>query len=174
MSTSVEPGAVEQSLDTSSSASSWSAELSPDSLVSPGDAYQTFGFDACEDFEASTCAICLELLLAAHRKATLPCGHAFHAACVERLRQHGGEIDPLCPLCRADLPPAALDLFHEALQCYEIVQRAVVGPLKTGGWKNLSPRLQAKMKACSAAMRGASDQVSLPFLARWTTCHLFH
>lgn len=80
ISTSIDPGAVEQSLDTSGSASSWSAEMSPDSLVSPGDAYQTFGLDAFDDFEASTCAICLELVLSAHRKATLPCGHVFHAA----------------------------------------------------------------------------------------------
>lgn len=94
--------------------------------------------------------------------------------CVERLRQHGGEIDPLCPLCRADLPPAALDLFHKALQCYEIVQRAVVGPLKTGGWHNLSPRLRAKMEACSAAMRGASDQVSFPLSAKTKTCYVFN
>lgn len=48
------------------------------------------------DVHISDCSICLEKIYERQRRTALPCGHTFHALCVETwLRQNS-----TCPLCR--------------------------------------------------------------------------
>ena len=46
------------------------------------------------------CSICLQIVAAHARVKVLPCGHAFHGACIARWLQRSD----LCPVCRAALP----------------------------------------------------------------------
>ena len=57
------------------------------------------------------CAVCLEPL-GRGVSVALPCAHAFHAVCVNQLRDFG--LHNGCPLCRAPLPPGPEKLADEA------------------------------------------------------------
>ena len=56
---------------------------------------------AIEEKDAALCSICLETMCWPHR---LRCGHAFHAACLQkwRLSKHS---NMRCPMCRDDIFP---------------------------------------------------------------------
>lgn len=63
-------------------------------------------FDALPESAASDCGVeecvmCLRELPATTKLKALPCGHAFHGACLKRwCCQHARS----CPVCRADIP----------------------------------------------------------------------
>lgn len=50
----------------------------------------------CSGFAVTECAVCLESFSPSSVIRGLPCGHAFHDACVERW----ATIRETCPLCR--------------------------------------------------------------------------
>lgn len=50
--------------------------------------------------ESATCAICLEPH--ARGSVRVPCGHSFHAACIEEWARRARS----CPVCRADIAHA--------------------------------------------------------------------
>ncbi|WVZ77652.1 hypothetical protein U9M48_025496 [Paspalum notatum var. saurae] len=57
-----------------------------------------FAFIPAAGAAADPCAVCLEAARAGERWRALPaCGHAFHAACVDRWLARS----PACPVCRA-------------------------------------------------------------------------
>ncbi|KAJ1278173.1 hypothetical protein BS78_04G058700 [Paspalum vaginatum] len=63
-----------------------------------------FAFPAAAADAADPCAVCLEAARAGERWRALPsCGHAFHAACVDRWLSRS----PACPVCRAAVAVAA-------------------------------------------------------------------
>ena len=64
--------------------------------------------------------MCLDSL-ASGKVQKLPCLHAYHAACVAKLREFG--IQQVCPLCRADLPPGPKKLFEEAIRRWYVLHR---------------------------------------------------
>ena len=67
------------------------------------------------------CAICLDSLSQEDGSVqALPCGHFFHGSCVEGLRARG--VAKVCPLCRADLPPGADQMFEDATRRYFVVE----------------------------------------------------
>ena len=66
---------------------------------------------AAEDREE--CAICLDYIQpTAASLCTLPCSHRYHASCVDELRSQG--VQQVCPLCRAELPESAENLYGDA------------------------------------------------------------
>lgn len=67
------------------------------------------------------CSICLEELTSP--QCTLPCEHTFHKACVDGIRKFG--IAKVCPLCRAELPPGAENLFDQAIRQFGLIARKV-------------------------------------------------
>ncbi|XP_062223917.1 RING-H2 finger protein ATL56-like [Phragmites australis] len=72
--------------------------LSPDDLrLLPSFAFSSPG-DRDTSLPPHLCAVCLEAARAGERWRALPaCGHAFHAACVDRWLAKS----PVCPVCRA-------------------------------------------------------------------------
>jgi hypothetical protein len=109
------------------------------------------------------CAICLE---APEDPVTLPCRHAYCAACVSALRER--QVKQLCPLCRKPLQAQPADdgggvgcdgggglgddLYDEATRLFVPVQRAVERGSRgraPGGWENLPPLLQADVDRCA-------------------------
>ena len=53
----------------------------------------------------TTCAICFESITPSEQNRTLPCGHQFHAACVDRWTQNTAN----CPTCRKPVREAVPD-----------------------------------------------------------------
>ena len=65
--------------------------------------------------------ICLESLASA-KVLKLPCSHASHAKCVEKLREF--RIKQVCPLWRrADLPPGPEQLVDDVAHRYMVLYR---------------------------------------------------
>ena len=51
------------------------------------------------------CCVCLDSYKPNQLISILPCGHEFHALCMERWLLHGG-LQPWCPLCKQELTRA--------------------------------------------------------------------
>lgn len=86
--------------------------------------------------EHSNCAICLDIMLLTTSSSAplspflLPCGHKFHAMCVERIRL-SPSLSQCCPLCRSALPPpppSAEDYYHRGNKIYCALQRMGIIP----------------------------------------------
>mmetsp|Transcript_9315 Transcript_9315/g.25643 ORF Transcript_9315/g.25643 Transcript_9315/m.25643 type:complete len:189 (-) Transcript_9315:320-886(-) len=54
--------------------------------------------------EADLCAVCLAAKLGGELGRRLPCGHSFHAACIDEWWLGRQALELRCPLCRERLP----------------------------------------------------------------------
>jgi hypothetical protein len=93
-----------------------------------------------------SCAICLEPLT---EVCTLPCGHAYHMACIKELRAVGDK--QACPSCRASLPPDADKLFDDAMTMYNSLSRRV-------SWAALTKPQRREMDTVVRLFLQAADQ----------------
>ena len=90
------------------------------------------GLSDCHLIEEE-CCICLDPLQNS-KASTLPCSHRFHTTCINRARTCC--TAKVCPLCRAELPPGAKELFDEAIEHYCAIEERVAK--KQSSWDSLS------------------------------------
>ena len=66
-----------------------------------------------EDFKQNTeCIICFCEYGPDDDVSPLPCGHYFHAECIENWVKD----NPTCPMCRAEITPEKLEEFAQTLE----------------------------------------------------------
>ena len=105
--------------------------------------------------EGEECAICLDPL-ALGLSLTLPCGHTFHALCVEGLRKFGLAKAQLCPMCRKALPPGPENVFDEASRrCWIMVRKVERG---TAAWAALNKAHRREMHEVARLYSEAATQ----------------
>jgi len=99
-----------------------------------------------------SCAICMDSLTT--EVCTLPCGHAYHMACIKELRAIGNK--QACPSCRAALPPDADKLFDDAMTMYKALVRRVQSG--TASWEALTKPQRREMETVVRLFLQAADQ----------------
>jgi len=89
--------------------------------VLPGDSSQAATPDDGE-YGNDECPVCLCSLAAGDQLREIPCGHKYHAACIDRwlIRREYANGIPSCPLCKKEV------LTEEDLQASDVSQAPVM------------------------------------------------
>ena len=89
--------------------------------VLPGDSSQT-GTPDDGEYGNDECPVCLCSLAAGDQLREIPCGHKYHAACIDRwlIRREYANGIPSCPLCKKEV------LTEEDLQASDVSQAPVM------------------------------------------------
>jgi len=56
-------------------------------------------FSWSPSLDLQTCGTCLKALAEFYVVAILPCGHVYHAECLETMTTEADKYDPICPIC---------------------------------------------------------------------------